>query len=222
MLKHKIRFLISWLCFSSVFPLSCRCAWVILLSWRLLCLCLQHKVLLQQFNTGDERAQKRQPIRGSDEGETSLLTRGSVDYSKSIKSLPWEPLDPPNSFSWTVSLHSEWFAWRCPLAFQLSILELRAWSGGACPHLPDSASPSLPPFPEGRKDYLSGSGCQGGPSLGRPGRQVAGDSQCHAEGQGWGHLQSRTPGQRRRSGPEHSVVSSHERGAHADSCHLVI
>uniref|UniRef100_A0A8D0XTH5 Rap guanine nucleotide exchange factor 4 n=1 Tax=Sus scrofa TaxID=9823 RepID=A0A8D0XTH5_PIG len=27
----------------------------------------QHKVLLQQFNTGDERAQKRQPIRGSDE-----------------------------------------------------------------------------------------------------------------------------------------------------------
>uniref|UniRef100_A0A8I6B2Y4 Rap guanine nucleotide exchange factor 4 n=1 Tax=Rattus norvegicus TaxID=10116 RepID=A0A8I6B2Y4_RAT len=26
-----------------------------------------HKVLLQQFNTGDERAQKRQPIRGSDE-----------------------------------------------------------------------------------------------------------------------------------------------------------
>ncbi|KAI4575067.1 hypothetical protein MJG53_002998 [Ovis ammon polii x Ovis aries] len=28
---------------------------------------LEHKVLLQQFNTGDERAQKRQPIRGSDE-----------------------------------------------------------------------------------------------------------------------------------------------------------
>uniref|UniRef100_A0A8I3WKA6 Rap guanine nucleotide exchange factor 4 n=1 Tax=Callithrix jacchus TaxID=9483 RepID=A0A8I3WKA6_CALJA len=27
----------------------------------------KHKVLLQQFNTGDERAQKRQPIRGSDE-----------------------------------------------------------------------------------------------------------------------------------------------------------
>ncbi|MCQ6513314.1 hypothetical protein NPN18_26475, partial [Vibrio parahaemolyticus] len=24
----------------------------------------KHKVLLQQFNTGDERAQKRQPIRG--------------------------------------------------------------------------------------------------------------------------------------------------------------
>jgi hypothetical protein len=38
---------------------------------------LQHKVLLQQFNTGDERAQKRQPIRGSDEGEQSL------------QSLPW-------------------------------------------------------------------------------------------------------------------------------------
>lgn len=34
---------------------------------------LQHKVLLQQFNTGDERAQKRQPIRGSDEGEQSLM-----------------------------------------------------------------------------------------------------------------------------------------------------
>uniref|UniRef100_A0A8C2NNA7 Rap guanine nucleotide exchange factor 4 n=1 Tax=Capra hircus TaxID=9925 RepID=A0A8C2NNA7_CAPHI len=33
----------------------------------LLLLFLQHKVLLQQFNTGDERAQKRQPIRGSDE-----------------------------------------------------------------------------------------------------------------------------------------------------------
>jgi len=33
----------------------------------LLWLFLQHKVLLQQFNTGDERAQKRQPIRGSDE-----------------------------------------------------------------------------------------------------------------------------------------------------------
>lgn len=33
---------------------------------------LQHKVLLQQFNTGDERAQKRQPIRGSDEGEQSV------------------------------------------------------------------------------------------------------------------------------------------------------
>uniref|UniRef100_A0ABI7ZY18 Rap guanine nucleotide exchange factor 4 n=2 Tax=Felinae TaxID=338152 RepID=A0ABI7ZY18_FELCA len=27
----------------------------------------KHKVLLQQFNTGDERAQKRQPVRGSDE-----------------------------------------------------------------------------------------------------------------------------------------------------------
>ncbi|TKC44927.1 hypothetical protein EI555_005397 [Monodon monoceros] len=27
----------------------------------------KHKVLLQQFNTGDDRAQKRQPIRGSDE-----------------------------------------------------------------------------------------------------------------------------------------------------------
>ncbi|KAL0626232.1 Rap guanine nucleotide exchange factor 4, partial [Plecturocebus cupreus] len=35
--------------------------------WHLLWLFLQHKVLLQQFNTGDERAQKRQPIRGSDE-----------------------------------------------------------------------------------------------------------------------------------------------------------
>lgn len=29
----------------------------------------QHKVLLQLFNTSDDRAQKRQPIRGSDEGE---------------------------------------------------------------------------------------------------------------------------------------------------------
>lgn len=32
----------------------------------------QHKVLLQLFNTGDDRAQKRQPIRGSDEGEFLL------------------------------------------------------------------------------------------------------------------------------------------------------
>ncbi|XP_068823986.1 rap guanine nucleotide exchange factor 4 isoform X6 [Capricornis sumatraensis] len=32
----------------------------------------KHKVLLQQFNTGDERAQKRQPIRGSDEEKVVL------------------------------------------------------------------------------------------------------------------------------------------------------
>lgn len=44
---------------------------------------LQHKVLLQQFNTGDERAQKRQPIRGSDEGENSLAAHGCVGYVKS-------------------------------------------------------------------------------------------------------------------------------------------
>ncbi|XP_046940071.1 rap guanine nucleotide exchange factor 4 isoform X4 [Lynx rufus] len=32
----------------------------------------KHKVLLQQFNTGDERAQKRQPVRGSDEEKVVL------------------------------------------------------------------------------------------------------------------------------------------------------
>ncbi|XP_065736479.1 rap guanine nucleotide exchange factor 4 isoform X7 [Phocoena phocoena] len=32
----------------------------------------KHKVLLQQFNTGDDRAQKRQPIRGSDEEKVVL------------------------------------------------------------------------------------------------------------------------------------------------------
>ncbi|XP_069327037.1 rap guanine nucleotide exchange factor 4 isoform X8 [Eulemur rufifrons] len=32
----------------------------------------KHKVLLQQFNTGDERTQKRQPIRGSDEEKVVL------------------------------------------------------------------------------------------------------------------------------------------------------
>lgn len=46
---------------------------------------LQHKVLLQQFNTGDERAQKRQPIRGSDEGEQCLV--GNVYSQADI--CPW-------------------------------------------------------------------------------------------------------------------------------------
>ena len=62
-------------------PLSCRYSSVILPLWQLLLLFLQHKVLLQQFNTGDERAQKRQPIRGSDEGEISFPA--CVDYLKS-------------------------------------------------------------------------------------------------------------------------------------------
>lgn len=43
----------------------------------------QHKVLLQQFNTGDERTQKRLPVRGSDEGEGSLSTHDHVVYFKS-------------------------------------------------------------------------------------------------------------------------------------------
>ena len=115
----KYVFFISWLCFSGMCPLSCRYSSVILPLWQLLLLLfLQHKVLLQQFNTGDERAQKRQPIRGSDEGEISFPA--CVDYLKSEWNLPSgrHPLGPQNSFSW-LSVHSRWFAWRCPLAFQL-------------------------------------------------------------------------------------------------------
>lgn len=64
-------------------------------------------------------------------------------------------MDPQNSFSWTISLHSRWFAWRCPFTFQLFILELWAWSGEACPHFPDSPSPSLPTTFLRRKERLS-------------------------------------------------------------------
>lgn len=69
--------------FSGAFPLSCKYASVIPSSRQQLFLFLQHKVLLQQFNTGDERAQKHQPIRGSDEGENSLPTQDRLDYLKS-------------------------------------------------------------------------------------------------------------------------------------------
>lgn len=60
--------------FSGAFPLSCKHAPLIRSLRQLLFLFSQHKVLLQQFNTGDERAQKRQPIRGSDEGATLLAS----------------------------------------------------------------------------------------------------------------------------------------------------
>ena len=93
--------------FSGAFPLSCRCAPEIHPLRRLLFLFLQHKVLLQQFNTGDERAQKRQPIRGSDEGETLPTSQDCLGYLNKI--FPWE-LSP-----W---IHRTAFG-GCPFAFQL-------------------------------------------------------------------------------------------------------
>ena len=158
----KYVFFISCLWFSGMCPLSCRYSSVILPFWQLLLLLfLQHKVLLQQFNTGDERAQKRQPIRGSDEGEISFPA--CVDYLKPEWNLPsgLHPVGPQNSFSW-LSVHSRWFAWRCPLAFQL-FLSLNVGPGAkVLVH-----TSLILPLPhcrlslKGRK-IISGASCQGG------------------------------------------------------------
>ena len=50
---------------------GCAIMFLFALMW-ILMIHFQHKVLLQLFNTSDDRAQKRQPIRGSDEGELLL------------------------------------------------------------------------------------------------------------------------------------------------------
>ncbi|XP_071603450.1 rap guanine nucleotide exchange factor 4 isoform X7 [Heliangelus exortis] len=45
----------------------------------------KHKVLLQLFNTSDDRAQKRQPIKGSDEGTITRTRRTIYWYSRNIR-----------------------------------------------------------------------------------------------------------------------------------------
>lgn len=115
---------------------------------------LQHKVLLQQFNTGDDRAQKRQPIRGSDEGENVFQPVQIIESQNKISPLGITPWAHRIAFL------------GCPCVLQMVclevpvcipviyVLELCAWSWGACSHSPDSASPPLLPLLEGEKDYL--------------------------------------------------------------------
>lgn len=86
---------------------------------------LQHKVLLQQFNTGDERAQKRQPIRGSDEGERCLVW----NFYSQANICPWI------SSPWNHHYHKKrkkkalllaLGSWMCPLGLLISYV-LGVW-----------------------------------------------------------------------------------------------